>query len=77
MPQTVTRRSFLSLATTALAVGGLSSFATTTDPLVYIGSSSRKTDNGIYTGRWDRRSGTLSDFRLAFTAIGPGSCTDT
>jgi hypothetical protein len=35
MPQTVTRRSFLSLATAALAVRRLGAFATTTDPLVY------------------------------------------
>jgi hypothetical protein len=42
----------------ALAVRLSGAFATTTDPLVYIGSSTRKTDDEIYALRWNRRSGT-------------------
>jgi 6-phosphogluconolactonase len=71
MTQTLTRRSFLSLTAASLLGTRLGAVDTGTSPLVYIGTSTPKADDGIHVGRWNHQSGTLSEVRIAFEAISP------
>jgi 6-phosphogluconolactonase (cycloisomerase 2 family) len=49
----------------------LGAIDTGASPLVYIGTTTRKAGDGIYVGRWNHPSGTLSEVRIAFGAISP------
>ncbi len=71
MTQRFTRRSFLSLAAASLVATRLGAAETAAGPWLYTGSTTRKPEDGIHVARWNASSGTLSDFRLAFTALSP------
>lgn len=65
-----TRRTFLTTASAALAATRLYAQAAT-GPLVYIGSTTKKSGDGIHVARWNAGAGTLSDVRLAFECVSP------
>jgi 6-phosphogluconolactonase len=69
MTQHWTRRSFVSLAAANLVATRLPAAETTSAPLLYIGSTTRKPGDGIHVARWN--AGTLTEIRLAFEAISP------
>jgi 6-phosphogluconolactonase len=71
MTKALTRRSFLSLTAASLMATRLGAVDNGTSPLVYIGTGTRKTGDGIHVGRWNHESGTLSQLRVAFEAISP------
>ena len=72
---TWTRRTFLAAAAASVATQRLSAAKpsrSATQPLVYIGSTTQKPDDGIHVASFDSSTGTLSDLRLAATLIAPG-----
>jgi 6-phosphogluconolactonase len=71
MSHRFTRRSFLSLAAASLVATRLGAAETAVGPWLYTGSTTRKPEDGIHVARWNASSGTLSDIRLAFTALSP------
>jgi 6-phosphogluconolactonase len=71
MTQSLTRRSFVSLAAASLVAPRLPAAETTGGPLLYIGSTTRKPGDGIHVARWNASSGALTEIRLAFEAMSP------
>jgi 6-phosphogluconolactonase len=58
-----TRRSFVIMAAGALTARYLHATGKPTAPLVYMSSGGGRPSSGIHVGRWNARTGTLSDYR--------------
>jgi 6-phosphogluconolactonase len=72
---TLSRRTFLAAAAAAAATKRLNAAKpgrAATLPLVYIGSTTQKPDDGIHVASFDPSTGVLSEVRIAANVLSPG-----
>ena len=69
MTRILTRRCFMTAAAATLASTQL--HAGPDEPIVYIGSTTKRSSDGIHGARWNGSAGTLTEPRLVFECLAP------